>query len=56
MLRFGGKMDNVAATDADILVSANPGCHLQLDWGAREGKMKQKVLHIMELFGQAVPD
>nr|NIQ93667.1 (Fe-S)-binding protein [Desulfuromonadales bacterium]NIR33851.1 (Fe-S)-binding protein [Desulfuromonadales bacterium]NIS40002.1 (Fe-S)-binding protein [Desulfuromonadales bacterium] len=50
------KMGHVAATGAEILVSANPGCHLQLDWGVREGGMRQKVMHIMELFGQAVPD
>jgi len=50
------KLNNVAATGADILVSANPGCHLQLAWGVRQAGLKQEVLHIMELLGRAVPD
>lgn len=50
------KLSNVAATGADILVSANPGCQLQLAWGVRQAGLKQEVLHIMELFGRAVPD
>jgi glycolate oxidase iron-sulfur subunit len=29
------KMDDVAATGATLLVSANPGCLLQLEWGRR---------------------
>lgn len=50
------KLQNVADTEAEILVTANPGCQLQLDWGVREGKMNQRVMHIMEVFGEAVPD
>jgi glycolate dehydrogenase iron-sulfur subunit len=50
------KLDNVRQTGADILVTANPGCQLQLAWGVREGGLKQEVLHLMELLGQATPD
>lgn len=50
------KLDNVKQTKADILVTANPGCHLQLAWGLREAEMPQPVLHLMELLGQATPD
>jgi len=50
------KLDNVRATEADILVTANPGCHLQLAWGLREADMPQPVMHLMELLGQATPD
>lgn len=50
------KLANVAATDADHLVTANPGCHLQLAWGLKQSKMKQDVLHLMELLGRATPE
>lgn len=50
------KLDNVAATGADILVTANPGCHLQLAWGMKEAGLPQPVLHVMELLGKAMPE
>jgi glycolate oxidase iron-sulfur subunit len=49
------KLANVRATDADALVTANPGCHLQLAWGIRELGMKQPVLHVVELMGRSLP-
>jgi glycolate oxidase iron-sulfur subunit len=49
------KLANVRATGADALVTANPGCHLQLAWGVRELCMKQPVLHIVELLGRSLP-
>jgi len=50
------KLANVRATGADVLVTANPGCHLQLAWGVRQSAMKQPVLHIMELLGKTAPE
>lgn len=50
------KLANVQATAADILVTANPGCQLQLAWGVREAGMPQRVMHLMELLGQATPE
>lgn len=50
------KLGNVKATGADFLVTANPGCHLQLAWGVRQAGMQQDVLHIMELLGRAIPE
>jgi len=50
------KLDNVAATGADYLVTGNPGCHLQLAWGLREREMPQSVLHLIELLGRATPE
>ncbi|MHB8769881.1 MAG: (Fe-S)-binding protein [Syntrophales bacterium] len=49
------KLGHVRATGADALVTANPGCHLQLAWGVRELGMQQSVLHVMELFGRSLP-
>ena len=50
------KLDNVAATGAEMLVTANPGCQLQLAWGAREAGLRQEVRHLMELLGEATPE
>ncbi len=50
------KLANVAATGADALVTANPGCHLQLAWGLRQAGMEQPVLHLMEVLGKALPE
>jgi glycolate oxidase iron-sulfur subunit len=49
------KLANVRDTGADALVTANPGCHLQLAWGVRELGMKQPVLHVVELLGRSLP-
>jgi glycolate oxidase iron-sulfur subunit len=50
------KLLNVQATEADLLVTANPGCHLQLAWGLKQAGMSQEVVHITELLGMATPD
>lgn len=50
------KLDNVKQTEADILVTGNPGCQLQLAWGVRETGMPQQVKHLMELLGESLPD
>jgi len=47
------KLENVRATGADLLVTANPGCHLQLAWGLKKAGLPQKVVHITELLGMA---
>jgi glycolate oxidase iron-sulfur subunit len=49
------KLSHVRETGADALVTANPGCHLQLAWGVRELGMKQPVLHVVELLGRSLP-
>ena len=49
------KLNNVKETGADILVTANPGCQLQLAWGVRERDLQVEVQHIMELLGEATP-
>jgi glycolate oxidase iron-sulfur subunit len=47
------KLENIRATGAELLVTANPGCHLQLAWGLKQAGMKQEVVHITELLGMA---
>jgi glycolate oxidase iron-sulfur subunit len=43
------KMKNAAGTGAEVIVTANPGCLLQMRAGAVMHKTGQKVLHMMEL-------
>jgi glycolate oxidase iron-sulfur subunit len=43
------KMDTLAETEADILVTGCPGCQVQLSDNAVRRKMKVKVMHLMDL-------
>ena len=47
------KLDNAEATSADILVTANPGCHLQLAGGLRRRGSTMRVRHIVEVLDEA---
>lgn len=47
------KLNNAEATNADVLVTANPGCHLQLAGGLRRRNSGIKVRHIVELLDDA---
>lgn len=47
------KMENVALTKASLIVTANPGCILQLRAGARLYGNNQRVLHVIELLDEA---
>jgi glycolate oxidase iron-sulfur subunit len=44
------KMDDIAATGADIVVTDCPGCQVQIIDGLTRRGMPQRVRHIMELF------
>jgi glycolate oxidase iron-sulfur subunit len=43
------KMDTLAETEADILVTGCPGCQVQLTDNAFQRKMKVKVMHLLDL-------
>jgi glycolate oxidase iron-sulfur subunit len=43
------KLDNAEATGADVIVTANPGCHLQLAGGLRRRGSRMRVRHIVEV-------
>ena len=43
------KLADIAASGADVVVSANPGCLLQLEWGARRHKLPIAVKHITQI-------
>lgn len=43
------KLDNAEATRAHVVVTANPGCHLQLAGGLRQRGSSMRVRHIVEI-------
>jgi glycolate oxidase iron-sulfur subunit len=47
------KLDDLTATRADVVVSANPGCQMQLEAGLRARKSPMRVQHITELLAGA---
>jgi glycolate oxidase iron-sulfur subunit len=47
------KMQSVNATGADVIATANPGCMLQLEAGARLHGHGQRVAHVVELLDEA---
>ena len=49
------KMKHARATNAPMIVTANPGCLLQMRAGAEIHKTGQEVVHVMELLDRALP-
>jgi glycolate oxidase iron-sulfur subunit len=47
------KMDYVNMTGAEVIVTANPGCMLQLQAGARLHGKNQRVAHVVEILDEA---
>ena len=47
------KTENVVATDAEIVATANPGCALQMTAGLRERASSIRVLHVIELLDES---
>jgi glycolate oxidase iron-sulfur subunit len=49
------KVQNIRATGADAVVTANPGCIIQIAQGLANGGKPVQVLHIVELLDEAYP-
>ena len=47
------KMRMADSTGAEIIVTANPGCMIQLQAGAKMYGRNQRVLHVVELLDEA---
>jgi glycolate oxidase iron-sulfur subunit len=47
------KMANLVAAKPDVIVTANPGCHLQLKAGAAAHLPTAEVLHVAELLARS---
>ncbi len=50
------KIANVVASGAQILVTANPGCQMQLEAGVRAARAPVSVMHLMDLLDRAYGD
>ncbi len=50
---LAGKMDEVAEVAPDIVVTANPGCMIQLEAGVRSQGGTARVMHVMDLLDLA---
>lgn len=48
-----GKMEHVSSTKASLIVTANPGCMLQLAAGARLYGSGQRIAHVVEVLDEA---
>ena len=48
------KLDAIDATGADVVVSANPGCMLQVQSGLEERGRRTAVLHVVEVLDRAM--
>jgi glycolate oxidase iron-sulfur subunit len=53
MKLLDSKMTNIVATRADLIVSANPPCLMQLQFGVRRTGMNAEVVHLAELLDRA---
>jgi len=47
------KLEDIAATGAEVVVTSNPGCQLQIMAGARRAGMQVQVLHLVELIDRS---
>ncbi|MBI2888097.1 MAG: (Fe-S)-binding protein [Chloroflexi bacterium] len=50
------KVRNAAATSAEVIVTANPGCFIQLSQGLREAGLDIRIVHIADLLDMAYRD
>jgi len=48
------KMKHARATNAPVIVTANPGCLLQMRAGAKIHSTGQEVVHVIELLDRAL--
>src|SRR2546421_11785891 len=48
------KVDDIVATGATTIATANPGCMLQLETGLRQRGMDGSVVHVIELLDEAM--
>ena len=49
------KMADVAETGAQLVVSANPGCLMQLEWGRKRSGLPITVKHVVQVLDESLP-
>ena len=50
------KSDQFAAAMPAVIVTANPGCHMQYEAAVREAGIQARVMHLMEVLDEAGSD
>jgi glycolate oxidase iron-sulfur subunit len=45
---------NILKTDADVIVSGNPGCLLQIATGLEAAGRPARIMHLVELIDQSI--
>lgn len=48
------KMQNIGNTNADIVIMGNPGCIMQLKYGAKKSNLNIEVKHIVSVINQQI--
>lgn len=48
------KMQNIKATGADVVVTTNPGCLLQLEYGSRQCAPQVRVCHLVQFLDECM--
>jgi glycolate oxidase iron-sulfur subunit len=48
------KVQNLLKTEAEVLVSGNPGCLLQIASGLEEAGRPMRIMHLVELLDQSI--
>ncbi len=48
------KMDDIHATGAELVVSANPGCLMQLEWGVKRNGQEMQVKHLVQVLDESI--
>jgi len=48
------KVRNILKTDADVIVSGNPGCLLQIATGLEEAGRPMRIMHLVEVLDQSI--
>ena len=51
---LANKMDDIVATNAGTIATANPGCMMQIEAGVRARALDTRVLHVIELLDESM--
>jgi glycolate oxidase iron-sulfur subunit len=47
------KVNNIKATEADVVVAGNPGCLMQIRAGLQQRGLPMKAVHTVDLLAEA---
>ena len=53
--QLAGKLDRIAQVAPEVVIASNPGCLLHMQRGARERGADVRIVHLLDLLGEAYP-